>query len=119
MTVLSEFGGFEIVMMAGAMLGAAERGMTLLIDGFIVTSALLAASRIAPAISEYCIFCHRSAEPGHLAQLHDLKADPLIDLGLRLGEGTGAALAWPLVRASAAFLNEMASFESAGVSDKS
>ena len=119
MTVLSEFGGFEIVMMAGAMLGAAERGITLLIDGFIVTSALLAASRIAPAISEYCIFCHRSAEPGHLAQLQDLKAAPLIDLGLRLGEGTGAALAWPLVRASAAFLNEMASFESAGVSDKS
>jgi nicotinate-nucleotide--dimethylbenzimidazole phosphoribosyltransferase len=118
MTVLAEFGGLEIAMMAGAMLGAAERGMTLLIDGFIVTSALLAASRLAPNISEYCIFCHRSAEPGHLAQLHDLNADPLIDLGLRLGEGTGAALAWPLVRASAAFLNEMASFESAGVSEK-
>ena len=116
--VLAEFGGFEIVMMAGAMLGAAERGMTLLIDGFIVTSALLAAARLAPAISDYCIFCHRSAEPGHLAQLRELKADPLIDLGLRLGEGTGAALAWPLVRAAAAFLNEMASFESAGVSDK-
>ena len=119
MTVLAEFGGFEIVMMAGAMLGAAERGMTLLIDGFIVTSALLAASRIAPSISEYCIFCHRSVEPGHLAQLNDLKADPLIDLGLRLGEGTGAALAWPLVNAALAFLNEMASFESAGVSEQS
>jgi nicotinate-nucleotide--dimethylbenzimidazole phosphoribosyltransferase len=118
-TVLAEFGGFEIVMMAGAMLGAAERGMLLLIDGFIVTSALLAASRLAPAIRDYCIFCHRSAEPGHLAQLADLEADPLIDLGLRLGEGTGAALAWPLVNASVAFLNEMASFESAGVSDKS
>jgi nicotinate-nucleotide--dimethylbenzimidazole phosphoribosyltransferase len=116
--VLAEFGGFEIVMMAGAMLGGAERGMTLLIDGFIVSSALLAAARLAPAISDYCIFCHRSAEPGHLAQLRALKADPLIDLGLRLGEGTGAALAWPLVRAAAAFLNEMASFESAGVSDK-
>lgn len=119
MNVLAEFGGFEIVMMAGAMLGAAERGMTLLIDGFIVTSALLAASRIAPAIREYCVFCHRSAEPGHLAQLKDLQADPLIDLGLRLGEGTGAALAWPLVSASVAFLNEMASFASAGVSEKS
>ena len=118
MNVLAEFGGFEIVMMAGAMLGAAERGMTLLIDGFIVTSALLAASRIAPAIREYCIFCHRSAEPGHLAQLAELQADPLIDLGLRLGEGTGAALAWPLVSASVAFLNEMASFASAGVSEK-
>ncbi|MEI7612983.1 MAG: nicotinate-nucleotide--dimethylbenzimidazole phosphoribosyltransferase [Betaproteobacteria bacterium] len=119
LTVLAQFGGFEIVMMAGAMLGAAERGMLLLIDGFIVTSALLAASRIAPNIRDYCIFCHRSAEPGHLAQLSDLQADPLIDLGLRLGEGTGAALAWPLVNASVAFLNEMASFESAGVSDKS
>jgi nicotinate-nucleotide--dimethylbenzimidazole phosphoribosyltransferase len=118
MTVLAEFGGFEIVMMAGAMLGAAERGMTLLIDGFIVTSALLAASRIAPNILDYCLFCHRSAEPGHLAQLTDLKADPLIDLGLRLGEGTGAALAWPLVKAAVAFLNEMASFESAGVSEQ-
>ena len=118
MNVLAEFGGFEIVMMAGAMLGAAERGMTLLIDGFIVTSALLAASRIAPSIRDYCVFCHRSAEPGHLAQLAELHADPLIDLGLRLGEGTGAALAWPLVSASVAFLNEMASFASAGVSEK-
>ena len=118
LTVLAEFGGFEIAMMAGAMLGAAERGVLLLIDGFIVTSALLVAARIAPEIRDYCVFCHRSAEPGHLAQLHDLKAEALIDLGLRLGEGTGAALAWPLVQAAAAFLNEMASFESAGVSEK-
>ncbi|WP_263770900.1 nicotinate-nucleotide--dimethylbenzimidazole phosphoribosyltransferase [Propionivibrio soli] len=117
-SVLAEFGGFEIVMMAGAMLGAAQRGMVLLIDGFIVTSALLAAARIAPNVREYCIFCHRSAEPGHLAQLRELGGDPLIDLGLRLGEGTGAALAWPLVRAAVAFLNEMASFESAGVSEQ-
>ena len=116
MTVLSEFGGFEIVVMAGAMLGAAERGMTLLIDGFIVTSALLAAIRIAPSLRDYCVFCHRSAEPGHLAQLRDLDAAPLINLGLRLGEGTGAALAWPIVNAAVAFLNEMASFEAAGVS---
>ena len=118
MTVLTEFGGFEIVMMAGAMLGAAERGMTLLIDGFIVTSALLAAARINPTILDYCIFCHRSAEPGHQAQLDALAAEPLIDLGLRLGEGTGAALAWPLVKAALAFLNEMASFEAAGVSEQ-
>ena len=118
LTVLAEFGGFEIVMMAGAMLAAAERRMTLLIDGFIVTSALLAATRMVPEILDYCIFCHRSAEPGHLAQLNALKADPLIDLGLRLGEGTGAALAWPLVQAAVAFLNEMASFEAAGVSEK-
>jgi len=105
--------------MTGAMLAAAERRMLLLIDGFIVTSALLVAARIAPAIVDYCVFCHRSAEPGHLAQLRALRAEPLLDLGLRLGEGTGAALAWPLVRAAAAFLNEMASFASAGVSEQS
>ena len=115
--VLAEFGGYEIAMMAGAMLAAAERRMVLLIDGFIVTSALLAAVHMAPSLRDYCIFCHRSAEPGHQAQLHALNAEPLIDLGLRLGEGTGAALAWPLVRAAAAFLNEMASFSSAGVTD--
>lgn len=115
---LAEFGGFEIAMMAGAMLGAAEAGMVLLIDGFIVSSALLVAARIAPNILSYAVFCHRSAEPGHQAQLKALDADPLIDLGLRLGEGTGAALAWPLVRAAVAFLNEMASFESAGVSEQ-
>ena len=119
LTVLAEFGGFEIAMMTGAMLAAAERRMLLLIDGFIVTSALLVAARIAPAIVDYCVFCHRSAEPGHLAQLRALRAEPLLDLGLRLGEGTGAALAWPLVRAAAAFLNEMASFASAGVSEQS
>ena len=114
-TVLREFGGFEIAMMAGAMLGAAELGAALLIDGFIATSALLAASRIAPAIRDYCIFAHHSAEPGHCAQLDTLGAEALLNLNLRLGEGTGAALAWPLVRAAVAMLNEMASFESAGV----
>ena len=117
-TVLAEFGGFEIAMMAGAFLGGAERGMTLLIDGFIATSALLAAARIAPAVRDYCIFCHRSAEPGHLAQIRDLGGEPLLDLGLRLGEGTGAAIAYPLVCSGLAFLNEMASFESAGVSTR-
>ena len=119
MTVLAEFGGFEIVLIAGAMLAAAERGMTLLIDGFIVTSAVLAASRLAPNIDDYCIFCHCSAEPGHLAQLKHLGAEPLINLGLRLGEGTGVALAWPLVNAAANFMNQMASFETAGVNDGS
>ncbi|WP_313950643.1 nicotinate-nucleotide--dimethylbenzimidazole phosphoribosyltransferase [Accumulibacter sp.] len=119
LTVLAEFGGFEIAMMAGAMLAAAERGVLLLIDGFIVSSALLVAADVAPAIVDYCVFCHRSAEPGHLVQLRAFQAEPLLDLGLRLGEGTGAALAWPLVRAAAAFVNEMASFAAAGVSERS
>ena len=118
MQVLAEFGGFEIAMMVGAMLAAAEAKMLLLIDGFIVGAAALTAARLFPALTEYCVFCHRSAEPGHVAQLKALNAEPLLDLGLRLGEGTGAALAWPLVEAAASFLNEMASFESAGVAEK-
>lgn len=118
LAALAEFGGFEIAMMAGAMLAAAQAGMLLLIDGFIVGAAALVAARLAPALPEYCIFCHSSAEPGHAGQLAALGAEPLLDLGLRLGEGTGAALAWPLVQAAANFLNQMASFESAGVADK-
>ncbi|TXH29404.1 MAG: nicotinate-nucleotide--dimethylbenzimidazole phosphoribosyltransferase [Elusimicrobia bacterium] len=114
--IVQEFGGFEIAMMAGALLAGAERRLVLLIDGFIVTSALLVAARIVPAVTDYCVFCHQSTEPGHQVQLAALNGQPLLDLGLRLGEGTGAALAWPLVRAAAAFLAEMASFESAGVS---
>jgi len=116
MTVLTEFGGFEIVMMTGALLAAAERGMTLLVDGFIATSSLLAASRIAPAIRDYCIFCHRSAEAGHIVQLRELSGEPLRDIGMRLGEGTGAMVAYPVICSALAFMNEMASFESAGVS---
>jgi nicotinate-nucleotide--dimethylbenzimidazole phosphoribosyltransferase len=119
LAVLAEFGGFEIAMMAGAMLAAAEAGMVILVDGFIVTSAALTAAKLYPALADYCVFCHRSAEPGHQAQLRALEAEPLLDLGLRLGEGTGAALAYPLVQAALSFLNEMASFESAGVAEKS
>jgi nicotinate-nucleotide--dimethylbenzimidazole phosphoribosyltransferase len=116
--VLAEFGGFEIATMVGAMLAAAEARMVLLVDGFISGAAALVAARLAPPLTDYCIFCHRSAEPGHDAQLRALAAEPLLDLGLRLGEGTGAALAYPLVAAAVAFLNEMASFEAAGVADK-
>jgi nicotinate-nucleotide--dimethylbenzimidazole phosphoribosyltransferase len=116
--VLAEFGGFEIATLVGALLAAAEARMVLLIDGFIVGAAALVAARLAPEVLEYCIFCHRSAEPGHAAQLSALGVEPLLDHGLRLGEGTGAALAYPLVKAAVAFLNEMASFESAGISDK-
>lgn len=118
MTILCEFGGFEIAMMAGALLAGAERGMTLLADGFIATSALLAAHRIAPTITDYCIFSHCSAEAGHRAQIAFLGGKPVLDIGMRLGEGTGAMVAFPVVRAAIAFINEMASFESAGVSQR-
>ncbi len=116
--ILARFGGYEIAMLSGAMLAAAEARITLLIDGFIVTSALLVASRIAPAVLDYCVYAHCSNEAGHRLQLGWLGGKPLLDLGLRLGEGTGAALALPLLKAACAFINEMASFESAGVSDK-
>jgi nicotinate-nucleotide--dimethylbenzimidazole phosphoribosyltransferase len=114
--VLATFGGFEIAMMTGAMLKAAELRKILLIDGFIVTSALLAASRLQPAILDYCVFAHCSDENGHRLMLEALGAEPLLQLGLRLGEGTGSALALPLLHAAANFLNEMATFASAQVS---
>jgi nicotinate-nucleotide--dimethylbenzimidazole phosphoribosyltransferase len=117
--VLATFGGFEIAMMAGAMLKAAAMRKTLLVDGFIVTSALLLASRVAPAVLDYCVFAHCSDEAGHRRMLEKLGARPLLQLGMRLGEGTGAALALPLLRAAASFLNEMATFSSASVSGKS
>ncbi len=116
MTVLTEFGGFEIVMMVGAYLAAAEAGITILGDGVIATSALLAAARIEPNVLDYVIFCHKSAEAGHAVQLRALNADPLLDIGMRLGEGTGAMVAYPLLCSAMHFMNEMASFESAGVS---
>jgi nicotinate-nucleotide--dimethylbenzimidazole phosphoribosyltransferase len=118
LAILAEFGGFEIAMMTGAMLAAAQEKMLIVADGFIVTSALLVAARLQPAILDYCVFAHRSGEPGHQLQIEALHGKALLDLGLRLGEGTGAALALPLLQAAANFLNEMASFESAGVSEK-
>lgn len=117
--VLATFGGFEIAMMTGAMLAAAERRALLLIDGYIATSALLVAASLYPAIKDYCVFAHESGEPGHARQLAWLGVEPLLSLDMRLGEGTGAALAYPLVQAAVNFLNEMASFESAGVSGRS
>lgn len=113
---LAEYGGFEIAMLAGAMIGAAEESRVVIIDGFIATSAAAVALDIAPEIRPTLVFSHRSAEAGHRKLCVALEADPLIDLGLRLGEGTGALLAWPLLKAAAAMLTDMASFESAGVS---
>lgn len=118
LTVLAQFGGFEVAMMAGAMLEAAKSKLVVLVDGFICGAAALVAARLAPAFRDYAVYCHASAEPGHRVQLEALNASPLVDLGMRLGEGTGAAVAWPLLRAACAFVNEMASFESAGVSGK-
>ncbi|MDR1367347.1 MAG: nicotinate-nucleotide--dimethylbenzimidazole phosphoribosyltransferase [Candidatus Accumulibacter sp.] len=115
MTILTEFGGFEIVMMVGAYLAAAEAGITILSDGVIATSALLAASRIEARVLDYVIFTHYSAESGHAAQLRALGAKPLLDLGLRLGEGTGAMVAYPLIVSSVLLINEMETFDSAGV----
>ena len=112
---LAIFGGFEIAMLVGAILKAAELKMTIIIDGFIVTAALLAAKAMHPNAIQYCVFSHNSNEQGHKKMLHFLKVKPLLSLGLRLGEGTGAALAIPILKASVNFLNEMASFKSANI----
>lgn len=113
---LAEYGGFEIAMMAGAMTGATRGGRVVLVDGFIATAAAAAALSIDPGIRGALVFAHLSEEAGHRAVLNALRAEPLLSLGLRLGEGTGALLAWPLLQAAAAMLTDMASFESAGVS---
>ena len=105
---LIEFGGFEMVMMAGAMLGAARHGQIALVDGFIATAAACAAISMEPNLRDYLLFAHRSPEAGHTVLLEWLGARPLLDLGMRLGEGTGAALAIPLVRMAQEMLNTMA-----------
>ena len=118
LAALAALGGFEIAMLVGAMLQAAAERRVILVDGFIAGTAALAACALAPAAKDYMVFCHRSAERGHQLLLAHLQATPLLDLGMRLGEGTGALLAWPLVQSAALLMNEMASFESAGVSGK-
>jgi nicotinate-nucleotide--dimethylbenzimidazole phosphoribosyltransferase len=114
--VLATFGGFEIATMVGALLQAAAERRVIVVDGFIASSAVLVASELQPAVLQRCVFAHRSGERGHALMLAHLKAEPLLDLRLRLGEGSGAALAWPLLQSACAILREMASFESAGVS---
>jgi len=114
---LATFGGFEIAMMTGAMLTAAENQTLLLIDGFIASAALLVAYKLQPNILDYCVFAHCSNEAAHRQMLDYLQAKPLLNLNLRLGEGSGVALAYPLIEGAVNFLNEMASFASAGVSE--
>lgn len=128
--LLSRVGGFEIAMMAGAYVKAYELGMVIIVDGFIATAALLIATKLCKTrggtallnprhpLLQNCIFAHTSGEQGHQAMLQELGVRPLLNLGMRLGEGTGAALAMPLVQAAVNMLNEMASFESAGIDDK-
>lgn len=115
---LAAFGGYEIAMLVGAALQSADERRVIVVDGFIVGAAILVASMIEPAMLECCVFAHRSDEAGHGLLLEALGAQPLLQLGLRLGEGSGAALAWPLIESAVRLLNEMASFESAGVSER-
>ncbi|MFM2642425.1 nicotinate-nucleotide--dimethylbenzimidazole phosphoribosyltransferase [Vibrio chagasii] len=114
-SILTQVGGYEIVQMVGAFLGAYQNRTPVLVDGFIVSVAAYVATLIEPNCRDYMIFAHRSEESGHKILLELLDAEPLLDLGMRLGEGTGAALAMPIIRAAAEFYNKMASFESAGV----
>lgn len=115
LTILCEVGGFEIAQICGAMLATAQAGRLIVVDGFIVGAAALLAVSINPNARDYMIFAHRSEEAGHQLLLQLLDAKPLLDLGLRLGEGTGAALAMPIIQAAVSFYNQMATFESAGI----
>jgi nicotinate-nucleotide--dimethylbenzimidazole phosphoribosyltransferase len=115
---LAAFGGFEIAMLVGAVLEAAAQRRVIVVDGFIVSAAVLVAARLHPNVLQRCVFAHQSDESGHRLMLARLEAEPLLSLGLRLGEGSGAALAWPLLDSACRILAEMASFASAGVSDR-
>jgi nicotinate-nucleotide--dimethylbenzimidazole phosphoribosyltransferase len=118
LSTLAAVGGFEHALLVGVCLGTAARSGVALLDGFVSSAAALVAARLAPAAVDRMIASHRSPEPGHTAILAELRLTPLLDLGLRLGEGTGAALAVPVVNAALALLAEMATFAEAGVSDR-
>lgn len=115
-TILQTFGGFEIAQMVGAMLEAKQQNMVIMVDGFIATAAFLAATKLDSSIKDYGVFCHQSNESGHVKVLDYLNAKPILNMGMRLGEGTGCALAYPIIKSAVKFLNEMASFDDAGVS---
>ena len=116
---LAALGGFEIATLVGAVMQAAHERRVVVVDGFIATSAVLVANALQPLVLQRCVFAHRSGERGHEFMLQHLGVQALLDLGLRLGEGSGAALAWPLLQSACTILREMASFASAGVSEKS
>jgi nicotinate-nucleotide--dimethylbenzimidazole phosphoribosyltransferase len=116
--VLAKVGGFEIGAIAGIVLGAAANRIPVLVDGFISTAGALIAAELAPLCQNYMIAAHRSVEPGHRIMQEHLNLDPIFHLDLRLGEGTGAALAMPVVVSAVAILNEMATFQEASVSGK-
>jgi nicotinate-nucleotide--dimethylbenzimidazole phosphoribosyltransferase len=116
---LAALGGYEIAALTGFIVGGAAAGVPVVVDGLIADAALLAAERLAPGVAARCIAGHRSVEPGAAAALEELGLDPLLDLDLRLGEGSGACLALPIVEAAARILGEMATFDAAGVTDKS
>jgi nicotinate-nucleotide--dimethylbenzimidazole phosphoribosyltransferase len=113
--ILTTFGGFEIAMMVGAYLKAAESGMLIMVDGFIASTALLVACKLHPQVLDYCVFSHVSNEQGHQALLDQFNAKALLNMDLRLGEGSGIAMAYPLLQSAVVFLNEMATFAEAGV----
>lgn len=115
---LFNLGGFEIAALVGAYLACAQEGVVVLVDGFICSVAALVATRLNPACREWLVFGHRGAEPGHQHVLHSLDAQPLLELGLRLGEGSGAALAVPLLRLACALHGQMATFAEAAVADR-
>lgn len=115
LAALAALGGFEVATLVGAVLQAASENRVVVVDGFITSAAVLVASRLQPRVLQRCVFAHRSGEHAHGLMLDQMQAEPLLNLGLRLGEGSGAALAWPLLQSACAMLREMASFESAGV----
>lgn len=117
--VLSKVGGFEIGFLSGLMLGAASQKIPIIVDGFICAAAALIASTIEPLVKGYMIGSHKSVEPGHIISLNHLGLQPLLDLNMRLGEGSGAALAMPIIEASMLCMTQMATFGEAGVSDDS
>lgn len=117
--VLAAMGGFEIATMVGAVMQAAQERRVIVVDGFIASSAVVVANALQPLVLQRCVFAHRSGERGHEFMLQHLGVQALLDLGLRLGEGSGAALAWPLLQSACTILRDMASFASAGVSEKS